>query len=265
MARFSTPVNQRTNPVWAAETLDYKHIMPGGARINNDPTILGAMAAFKFGATPGKIVNTSGNLVDLPKIDKYRIQSGTVVARNIGQPAINIGRNAPGTMPTVSPAVNTQGNPFATPPVPASIQGTTGTPPVQVGQIQAPGTAPTTVTPGGSAYSLPNRDTVTTTAGTTVWTPGAFMPVIPALLPVVAPVFTDPLAFELYIVAFEVPDIEINPDIELVRWNTMIYENMLPFVLYPTEFGLSDANVRTLLQHLRVRYHCITAQEPYLP
>lgn len=262
MARFSTPVNQRTNPVWAAETLDYKHILPGGARINNDPTILAQMAAFQSGAAAGKIVNTSGNLVDLPQIMRYRIQSGTVVARNIGQPPINVGRTAPGSMPTVSPAVNTQGNPFATPPTPASIQGGT---PATAGQIPAPATAPATVTPGGSAYALPNRDAVATAAGTTVWQPGAFMPVIPALLPVVAPVFTDPLAFELYLVAFEVPDIQINPDIELVRWNTLIYENMLPFVLYPTEFGLTVASVQMLLQHLRVRYQCITAQEPYTP
>jgi hypothetical protein len=258
MARFSLPSNQRTNPVWAAETLDYKHIMPGGARLNNDPTILAAMLAFRSGVTiPGQSSQVSM---------RYRIQSGTVVARNIGQSPINVGRTAPGSAPTVSPAVNTQGNPFATPPAQTSILGTT------VGQIPAPGSAAAPGTslpapaPGGTAYVLPNRDAVVTAAGTTVWTPGAFMPVIPALLPVAAPIFADPLAFELYLVAFEVPDIEINPDIELVRWGTLIYENMLPFVLYPTEFGvLTTANIQMLLQHIRVRYHCTTAQEPYLP
>ncbi len=247
MARFSLPVNQRLNPPWAAETLDYTKILPGGARLDNSAAILALMGAYQSGVPVGAGGQSS---------QRYRVQSGTIVARNIGTPAMNLGRGNPGlgSLPVVGtttvPATN--GVPFSQPPAPTALTG--GTPLVKA----------TTGTPPNP----PNRDNVTTTTGNTVLTPGMFYPLIPALFNILAPTFLDPLAFELYLVAFDLPDISVNPDIELVRLNTLVYENMLPFVLFPTEFfgtGWTPANVISWLAHLRVRYQLIISRDPATP
>ena len=250
MARFSIPNNQRMNPPWAADTLDSSKILPGGAKIDNSPAVLALMTAFLSGATIGGQTSL-----------KPRIQSGTVVARNIGQPAMNLPRTNPGfgsiAVQGTAAAPATGGVPLSQPPATALAA---TTPPATATPLAKPTT--------GTGPVIPNRDTVVTTTGNTQLTPGAFLPLIPALFSIVPPTFLDPLSFELYIVAFEVPDLSLNGDCELVRWGTLIYENMLPFVLFPQEFfgaGWSAANVAGILQHLRVRYQTITLRDPATP
>lgn len=195
MAKFQMGRNRFTSPPFIAQTFHESLLMPGGGRLEivstNAANFLGQINAMADGVVQAFRDPANG---------KIRIPAGVPVVR-----ASADGPSSAGSLTPAAPVTAADG------PVQTYTNANIGT-----GTDANPNPAPISTTPVGpvptswpttfaKGYRLATGDDFGAD-GTPVATVGEF-----------------------YLTAFDVEDVMNNPDIELIRWNTLIYINWLPF------------------------------------